>query len=303
MFIGRHAKTFSSYKPIGFGQGDGLLRAELSDHKAGLLKPLIALTVPGKQNFKMSDLLDHPELYAAYPELRETKVRTFCAPGIGRGSCFSAYSGTITMEYDPSLIDSDIFLKSLAHEAQHNIQLIENFHGGAHHNDFFDESLTSATRRLEQRFSRTKNPDLQSKRYDLLNASMNFERGYLLCDNPNAQVAMNQLLRRSERRYRRSPGELEAYETEGRLALTPEQRESSLPQHVQTAAMDAVAHPRLSDIYAQRTRNKLLAMRNKTERPSGLAFAFSQLFAKFSAREIARAAPTEPTIPSLKPTL
>lgn len=104
---------------------DGRYRFEISDHDANLY---------GSGNFgdtlmggdTLGDVLDHPRLFAAYPQLRDVKVATLPADSKSLGS-FNVASNTIRIRED---LSSDQALSAILHELQHAIQRREQFSTG-----------------------------------------------------------------------------------------------------------------------------------------------------------------------------
>lgn len=77
-------------------------------------------------NATLEDVLQHDELFAAYPELRDVKV-VFAELGEGTRGSYNSNSNTIRL--DESLRNKPD--STLLHEIQHVIQQIEGFSGGA----------------------------------------------------------------------------------------------------------------------------------------------------------------------------
>lgn len=77
-------------------------------------------------NVKLSDLIDDPELFAAYPDIGKITVST---ADTGNATAWISSSG-IQFNKNGSLSKGD-FLSVLMHEIQHQIQLREGFDGGS----------------------------------------------------------------------------------------------------------------------------------------------------------------------------
>lgn len=101
---------------------DTMLRYEIPDTEA-------ILKVPDKAGFRrLSDLLDHPELFKAYPFLKDIVVNATLLPvklGDVYGGANPALSKMIVNGTDPEQIRS-----TLLHEVQHFVQNREGFSGG-----------------------------------------------------------------------------------------------------------------------------------------------------------------------------
>ena len=122
MFGGIRAKIFrpeNSYRSA----ADGKLRFEIDDRNARMLfDEEIEYTHLAKldgKTVKLAQILDHPELYRAYPELKEMKVNF----RIGGPNSFISSSQAINL--DPHEAHLALF-----HEVQHAVQDIEGFAAG-----------------------------------------------------------------------------------------------------------------------------------------------------------------------------
>ena len=125
--IGPRAKTWDKYVQDGRvfkGRDDGRLRAEIDDSKAKLIT-----------NFRniqdLEDILVHPELFDAYPELRDITVIVkdltnfeYPASAYRNGSIITLSSDYVRMS------DADEILGTLLHEIGHYIQEKEEFLSG-----------------------------------------------------------------------------------------------------------------------------------------------------------------------------
>lgn len=114
MFTGQKARGFDVNHPTTFTPSDNIIRNEINDQRAELT---------GMQMGTLGGVLDHPELYKHYPELRNLRVIHTDLNGY-RG----AYSDkTRTLYLDNTGKDTDP-LSTVLHETQHAIQHIEGFH-------------------------------------------------------------------------------------------------------------------------------------------------------------------------------
>ena len=77
-------------------------------------------------NAYLEDILDHPVLFEAYPQLRETRIR-FSELGDGENGNYDRKTNTITLSEKLRSAPED----TLVHEIQHAIQQAEGFAGGA----------------------------------------------------------------------------------------------------------------------------------------------------------------------------
>lgn len=116
----------------GWSKGaDNKWRFEIDDSKASVNEPAIAEATGGK-TVAIGDVLHHPELFGAYPDL--AKVRVSVNPAMKSRAAYDPGNDRIVVS-DPSKFDATgpTSLKaSLLHEIQHAIQNREGFaHGGS----------------------------------------------------------------------------------------------------------------------------------------------------------------------------
>ena len=78
---------------------------------------------------KLKDYIDAPELFTAYPELRDVEVR-IDELGFGERGKYNSKENKITLSND--LRNKSEYKSTLAHEIQHAIQHIEGFARGGH---------------------------------------------------------------------------------------------------------------------------------------------------------------------------
>ncbi len=100
---------------------DGLPRFEVSDENMKIKNP---------NGQTLGELIDHPELFKNYPQLKNVKTQK--STGIANGF-YDEKTNTLT--YDPNL-SPDKILDTLVHEPQHAIQDIEGFARGGSPADF-----------------------------------------------------------------------------------------------------------------------------------------------------------------------
>ena len=95
---------------------------------------------PFEINVPLEEILDHPSLYAAYPQLRDMDLTLAHAPQEGhRGSFYDAAQfgyprielNLAEFEVPDDLYDTDTMMVTLYHEIQHAIQEIEGFDAGS----------------------------------------------------------------------------------------------------------------------------------------------------------------------------
>lgn len=106
---------------------EGLLRQEISDNTA-VLKPVS----PGTPYAGLGDILEHPELYQAYPDLKDIAVHF---PTKGGRISGSYHPDTDIIKIFPSYSPEDM-KSTLLHEIQHAIQKREGFARGGMPSEF-----------------------------------------------------------------------------------------------------------------------------------------------------------------------
>ena len=105
---------------------DGKMRFEVDDSGAKI-KNMSFFMGEGEASGKLSKVLDHPELFRAYPELADVDAQIFVAPNmeVSRGS-FSPSENRLRV----SARSKEEALSSLLHEVQHSMQRKEGFAKG-----------------------------------------------------------------------------------------------------------------------------------------------------------------------------
>ena len=125
------------YEATGWFKGkDGKWRFEIPDYRERMnLKRLIEKGNFGKPT-RLEEIYDNPELYAAYPQLREIMTQAIDPSDDGieadlvRGSDAVAYGKKIFFNMDRIFDEMDEVQKTLVHEIQHIIQGYERFAAG-----------------------------------------------------------------------------------------------------------------------------------------------------------------------------
>ena len=113
---------------------DGNWRQEVQDGPAvGVSYAKLGIDDIGK-NLTLSDIIDHPELFSAYPGLKNMKFRVEKLNG-DIGGWFEPETGTIVLGTN-HISDPARYIKSIHHEIQHAIQSIEDWQNGG--NTFSD---------------------------------------------------------------------------------------------------------------------------------------------------------------------
>ena len=198
----------------------------------------------------LGDILDAVDLFAAYPEMRNTPVtfiqgEDFEINGIHYPTGSSAQDGTITLEGDFYFDGSNLYptrnestILSLLHEIQHNIQRIEGFAGGSN----FDMAIENSPK-VKEYDSRI---NALMEQIDALYDD-NADDSDIWADNPLTQEhyyleeKLNELVEEranfienamndgtARNLYMRSAGETEARNIMTRHSMTEQQRRDTL---------------------------------------------------------------------------
>lgn len=201
---------------------DGKWRFEISDadarlkvgHKGVPVSQLLAGVAQMQAGwYRLADLLDHPALFAAYPDLAAMPVKFMPGSAMGQADGrFNPSNGTLYLHEDLAQRQA---LSTLLHEVQHGIQNIEGFATGGSPSQFagVDLAAQAALDRINER--------LNSGEYDMdeYDALLQQKRDIL----SRAGTASPREL------YRRLAGEVEARNTQARQKLTDEQRSATPP--------------------------------------------------------------------------
>ena len=187
-----------------FKGNDGKWRYEISDADAKLKKPYPSKgqrwgdtwkSMVGRGQYStVGMMIDHPALFAAYPQIADIPVST--QPG--SGASYSVQSRQITLGEDVQMHEA---LNILLHEMQHGIQHVEGFATGG--------SPTDAKVKEEGR---------QMVRRDLAEGRISEDT------NPADLLPMAY-----HNAYRRLAGEVEARNTQARASMSDEERRATPP--------------------------------------------------------------------------
>ena len=175
--------------------------------------------------YTLSDLLDHPKLYEAYPELKENKVEIYNNPAKKEyGEVTDDGVIRINMAYN----DESEALKTLLHEAQHKIQTAENWYEGGDPDHFIlKDGQSEYTKLLDsKRGEAIKNGDLQTAAlYDSMKKDYLEEWEVGKSNGMTDEDLANSF-------YERLSGEAEARDVENRKILTDLSRRRTKPTTV-----------------------------------------------------------------------
>ncbi|MDH4602492.1 LPD23 domain-containing protein [Pseudomonas syringae] len=230
-----------------------------------------------RRNRTLGDLLDHPQLFMAYPALRNVRVEL--DHGMGAAAYFNSQTNTIGL----GLFETpQALLKAVLHEGQHALQSIEGFSRGGSPKDFSEVSLVepklkdvnlkiqslldgnpsfgSLQRQINRDFIRINDsygirtldgitldwervPETVSGPYfALLDQADAFpERSeYWNLEREREQIVSDDPVLSRFEQYRRLAGEVEARNVEARLVLTAAQRKMTSPLSTEDYPSDAV---------------------------------------------------------------
>jgi hypothetical protein len=207
-------------------------KMELEEYKA---KP--------SEGVRAETIIDHPELYKAYPELADMQV---VAGGYGGEGTKAALSIIASSPSSKGLMEIDIFDKALKadprssslHEMQHAVQTIEGMSpGGSTAMAFNDPRTFEILKRIREDYSKPMSlEDYKTQRYGT--AMANPERlaqaykEYLDSIKPkNVGPELDRLFQEEAAReyYKRLAGEAEARATQARRDMTPQERTQEYP--------------------------------------------------------------------------
>lgn len=136
--IGEAASEYAAEKGLNFGQivkrEDGLWRFEISDYGMKIKQPseikFIELEDGKAFNTTIGELIDHPNLFKAYPELKDVQVGVKKTDKIG--GTYRDFDEDAGLKADISIRADSIsdVLDTVVHEMQHYVQQVEEFSPG-----------------------------------------------------------------------------------------------------------------------------------------------------------------------------
>lgn len=203
-------KPASVYNMTGVYKGeDGKLRAVISD-KAATSK---VTAMAREYGDNLENVLDHPELYKAYPELRDYTIEIGKLPA---GSMGSHNKATRTIEVSKDL-DEAARNKVLMHEVQHAIQSIEGFGSGGNPKQFLPRNIEAQAKALQGAVARGR----QSADTSLQDAAERFKERF------------NTKIQDAHVNYENIPGEQEARYTEATKDYSKEELAANVRRQLQ----------------------------------------------------------------------
>lgn len=124
--------------------------------KTPLDKQIIARQQTPVENITIGDLLDHPEFFNAYPELKNIPAEKVSGLMFGTQAYYDPKNNVIGLsglnpymmdKVDKQLVD---ITSSLLHELQHAVQTIENFPRGGNTVEFMKKSTSKIEKKLRE---------------------------------------------------------------------------------------------------------------------------------------------------------
>jgi hypothetical protein len=279
IMIGKGAKTWDAVKAaqaeemlakgadpkevwslLGTGRAtwDNQLRQEISDDAAKFkYQPIYDIrNIPRNDYNKLGDFLDHPKLYEAHPELRETKVEFEPKPFKDKkgnpnilGASYNNPLDRIRLEIFPpnysfenNIDPKDLqnILNNTLHETNHAVQFRNDFGRGGS-SSLFPQS--SADKKLTNQIKQANALHILSEKHgvplDKLPDTFNRVTGKKLVkgsmdlfgqyDRNQLKTIYNDIANQDIRKYKRLGGEAEARLVERRQPLTEQQRLETYP--------------------------------------------------------------------------
>ena len=226
---------------------EAMERYEKLSEKAKLLEE-------SRKNKRVSDYLDHPALFDAYPFIKNIRVNQTDMEGSQLGS-LSMYDGiNITKRYFEEYQELNL-KKTLLHEIQHVIQHYERFAGGANTDLWKNIKITKNQKEFNEAIKRKNeafdggNDEFKSlvRKLNRLQLEQNFgeeydhienelyekyEKRYMDYDNAmfDARMYADSEELSAFEKYEMTAGEIEARETENRSEWPEESRKNKLPK-------------------------------------------------------------------------
>jgi hypothetical protein len=279
IMIGKGAKTWDAVKAaqaeemlakgadpkevwslLGTGRAtwDNQLRQEISDDAAKFkYQPIYDIrNIPRNDYNKLGDFLDHPKLYEAHPELRETKVEFEPKPFKDKkgnpnilGASYNNPLDRVRLEIFPpnysfenNIDPKDLqnILNNTLHETNHAVQFRNDFGRGGS-SSLFPQS--SADKKLTNQIKQANALHILSEKHgvplDKLPDTFNRVTGKKLVkgsmdlfgqyDRNQLKTIYNDIANQDIRKYKRLGGEAEARLVERRQPLTEQQRLETYP--------------------------------------------------------------------------
>lgn len=215
------------WKQTGFfkDKSDGRWRYEISDEGSSLTDRDWKFGDKGK----LSEFFDHPELYKAYPDLKNTN---FEVKDLGPGSLGGYDPNTKTIIINPKALGGSdtAIIDTIHHELQHRIQDIEGFTSGSNPAREKRKAIQEIRNRigdLSKEHTNTGSLYEDPRFLELSKLHEELTNPYSKFNSSNGESFWNYL-------YTRSPGEIEANQVVFRRNfMNAEERKKLSPQQLQ----------------------------------------------------------------------
>ena len=206
---------------------------------------------------KLSDVIDAPELFKAYPHLKDVRIETDAImndmPSNGE---YNAKTNTITIHADELKYMNSI----LNHEIQHAIQSIEGFDRGGSPRLVRGEikkRLAEVTKQIRQLRAEGKEDEAKA----IVEKNRGLYNAYQANDDYNS--------------YKSLAGEVEARNVQERMNMTPEERRKSLAESTEDVARKDQIFLGVGDIFKRRVFGEMV-----NDMATGGSVASAKKFAK-----------------------
>jgi hypothetical protein len=204
------------------GKYDGKMRFEVPDENARFL-PATKQWEKGKDQWaaNLEEVIDHPDLFKAYPEARTIRVSRLASSDNTRGS----YQGNrIVLNALNGNLQN---FSTLMHEIQHWIQAKEGFARGANPQQYADaQSVTDANVLA----NKIKSGLLPSEAAQWMQETLGRKPSIQSLDLATGDPTKLRLLNGGpQEAYKRTAGEIESRDVQARQSFTPEQRQATAP--------------------------------------------------------------------------
>lgn len=227
-----------------FKGDDGKWRFEISDKDATLDKVALELLEDTEHEYDITlgELLEHENLYEAYPELADVKVVAITQQNLG-GS-YNPDTNTIKINQKHENLKSVIM-----HEVQHWIQRKEGFARGGNFSkiyknlDFADEDIVRGTKKvLGAAYDYISEDEIKKivpalkEAYidgDMSDTSYDLYSKWLKNNSVDEDTFLINSFAVAQAKYERIYGEIEARNTQARMDYTEEQRRAESPESTQ----------------------------------------------------------------------
>lgn len=191
-------------------KSDGRWKYEINDQGARLVEK----DWRGIETGDLKDFYDHPELFKAYPELKDVNfVSDTNYAGIG-----SYNESTNTLKINPQGHSDKVILDVIQHELQHKIQSIEGFSYGSSPAYELRKALTTVEEKTKE-FTKAGESSQQK-------AMLALYHDILVSENKGPAEKFSNYM------YSRKPGEIEANLSMARRELSDEQRKFMSPEQM-----------------------------------------------------------------------